>query len=265
MIKTSFHRTLSCKICDQEANYVFNSTILKKYEISYFQCTNCKYLFTEKPFWLEEAYKEPINISDTGLVERNIYLSKITSRVLFYLFDHEGTYLDYGGGYGLYVRLMRDIGFNFLWDDIFTTNLLSKGFEFSNESIELLTCFETFEHLENPIIEIEKMLKISSNILFTTELYPEPMPSPENWWYYALDHGQHISFYNLRTLNFIADKFDLNIYSNGTNLHLFTSKKLNKYIWQMLISKRFLFILDKLMKRKLISKTWTDHIKAKSV
>ncbi len=48
------------------------------------------------------------------------------------------------------------------------------------------------------------MLKISRNILFTTTLLPSPMPQPGTWWYYGLEHGQHISFYSLETLQSIA-------------------------------------------------------------
>lgn len=252
-----------CKICKNQNQFLFNGKILKKYDVSYFQCHHCGFVQTEDPYWITEAYLEPINKSDTGILQRNIDLANKTSRILFYLFDHKKTYLDYGGGYGLFVRLMRDIGFDFRWDDVYTTNLLAKGFEYSDEPIELITSFETFEHFENPMPEIEKMLKISSNILFTTELYPAPIPTPENWWYFALDHGQHISFYNINTLKYIAAKYELNIYSNGSNFHLFTTKKINKYLWRILLSNRFSFILDKFIKRKISSKTWSDHLKAK--
>jgi len=50
--------------------------ILNKYTIDYFHCPNCGFLQTQEPFWLDEAYKDPINISDTGYLSRNIYLSK---------------------------------------------------------------------------------------------------------------------------------------------------------------------------------------------
>lgn len=255
----------TCKICSHEAIYIFNSTILNKYEISYFHCPNCNFLFTEKPYWLEEAYNETINKSDTGILKRNIELAKKTSRVLFYLFDYKKSYLDFGGGYGLFVRLMRDNGIDFFWDDAYTRNLLARGFEYTNEPIELITTFETFEHFENPIKEIEKMLKISPNILFTTDLYPNPIPRPENWWYYALDHGQHISFYSIDTLKYIAAKYNLNLYSNGKYFHLLTSKKINNYLFKTLLLNRLNYISDKWMKYNLKSKTWSDHLNLKRV
>ena len=35
--------------------------------------------------------------------------------------------------------------------------------------VELLTCFETFEHFVDPAIELENLLNISQNILLSTE------------------------------------------------------------------------------------------------
>ena len=107
-------------------------------------------------------------------------------------------FLDYAGGYGVFTRLMRDIGFDFYWHDPYTQNLFANGFEDdlkSNSKFELLTAFEVFEHLVNPKEELEKMLRFSDTIVFSTELMPQEIPDPEEWWYYGFNHGQHISFY----------------------------------------------------------------------
>jgi len=100
---------MKCKICRSNSNKIFNAIIINKYKIDYFKCDNCGFLQVEEPYWLEEAYKSPINDSDTGLLERNIYLSRKVSVILYFLFKKDGNYLDYGGGYGIFTRLMRDI------------------------------------------------------------------------------------------------------------------------------------------------------------
>ena len=108
------------------------------------------------------------------------------------------------------------------------TNLLSRGFEYnmkSKKKAEVLTAFEVFEHLEDPLPEIEKMLTFSNNIFFSTELLPFPIPEPKDYWYYGFDHGQHISFYTPETLLFIARKYGLNYYNLG-NLHLFSDNQI---------------------------------------
>lgn len=212
-----------CKICDSTSNFIFDSIILKKYKIKYYLCPNCGFLQTEEPFWLEESYQEAINSSDTGILQRNYNFSKIVAVLIYYLFDKNSKFLDYAGGYGIFTRLMRDIGFDFYWSDKYAKNLLSQGFE-DNKSNKytLITCFECFEHFKSPLEEIENILKISKNLVFSTSLVHEDIPTPDKWFYYGLDHGQHISFYQKKTLQYIAQKYNLYYHSFNGELHIFT-------------------------------------------
>lgn len=202
----------------------FKAMVLGKYQVCYYHCPQCGFLQTEDPYWLNEAYDDPINVEDTGLLSRNIYFSKTTSLLIFFLFDKNGKFLDYAGGFGVFTRLMRDIGFNFLWHDPMTQNLLARGFEYTDSlsNCELLTSFESFEHFTDPLIEIRKMLSISSNILFSTFLLPSSVPTSD-WWYYQFEHGQHVSFYSKESFQYIANENGLNYYTHGS-LHLFTKK-----------------------------------------
>lgn len=220
---------IRCKVCEAESQNFGKGILLNKYEVDYFQCSNCGFVQTEDPYWLEEAYSDAIASTDIGLVFRNNNLSRKAAHIILNIFDHEAKFLDYGGGYGLFVRMMRDFGFDFYWNDKFCTNLFAKGFEFDesrNDYYELVTAFEVFEHFINPIEEIENILKISQNILFSTEILPPNNPKPGQWWYYSPHDGQHISIYTIKTLSKIADKYDLNFYSDGASLHLLTEKTL---------------------------------------
>ncbi|MEP0861734.1 MAG: class I SAM-dependent methyltransferase [Ignavibacterium sp.] len=218
---------INCKICGNISSLAFTEKVLNKYDVKYFKCNSCEYLFTENPYWLDEAYKSPINISDTGIMMRNIYFSKIVSSIIYFCFDKSAKFLDYAGGYGIFTRLMRDIGFDFYWHDDYTTNLLARGFEKSESRYELITAFEVFEHFYKPVEELEKMLKLSDSILFSTVAIPQEIPS-KDWWYYGFEHGQHISFYSDKTLRTLAEKFGLNFYP-FKNLFLMTKKKLNPF------------------------------------
>ncbi|SVD71223.1 uncharacterized protein METZ01_LOCUS424077, partial [marine metagenome] len=218
-----------CRICSIPVSEVFSSTLLKKYSVKYFQCSQCGYVQTEAPFWLEEAYITSINNSDTGIMMRSFWHRNIASTLIYFLFNQKGQFLDYGGGYGVFVRLMRDAGFEFYWQDKHTENLFAKGFEFSkseNLSIELLTCFEAFEHFVKPAVELENLLCISRNILLSTEFIPDPAPPPSKWWYYGVEHGQHIGFFRKKTFEYLAKKNNLRFYTNGQNIHLLTEKRL---------------------------------------
>ncbi len=248
---------MKCKICQSQSIKKFEAVILKKYEVKYYLCSHCGFLQTEEPYWLEEAYTETINLSDTGIMHRNIRLSKISSVLIYFLFNKTAKYVDFAGGYGIFTRLMRDIGFDFYWHDPYTANLFARGFESHEQKyISLVTAFEAFEHFVEPLNEIRKMLDISNNIFFTTQLLPNPIPEPKQWWYYGLEHGQHISFYSLKTLKYIAQKYGVNLYS-FSGLHLLSEKKRNPLIYKALIIGS-LFGLFPYIKANMKSKMFAD-------
>jgi|TARA_B100000809_G_scaffold52083_1_gene47328 hypothetical protein len=253
-----------CRVCKMQAEDLFSTVVLGKYSVTYCKCSQCGYVQTEEPYWLDEAYNNPINDSDTGMIMRNLWLKNIAVTLIYFLFDKKRKFLDYGGGYGVFVRLMRDVGFDFYWQDKHTENLFAQGFEFSesdNTNVELLTCFEAFEHFADPLAELEKLLTISRNILLSTEFIPEPTPLPDDWWYYSTEHGQHIGFFQKKTFEFLAKKYNLFFYTNGQNIHLFTEIKLlpTSFKFMTKVSKFITPLIQKRMK----SLTWIDSEKLK--
>jgi len=217
-----------CKVCNSDSHYFAKAKILQKYDVNYFQCGNCGFVQTEEPYWLDEAYSEAIAISDVGLVYRNNMMANITGKLLFNYFDHQAKFLDYGGGYGLFTRLMRDQGFDFYWFDKFCQNIFARGFELQKidqGNLEIITAFELFEHLTNPLEALKEIIDLCPNILFSTELLPEDNPTPDKWWYYTPHEGQHISIYTRKSLEILASKYNLQLYTDGKALHLLTRKE----------------------------------------
>lgn len=247
---------MECKICKNLANLAFKTTILDKYQVSFFKCNHCGFLQSEEPYWLEESYVEAINISDTGILARNEYLRKITTTIIHFLFDKKIKILDWGGGYGIMTRMLRDDGLDAYWWDEYAQNIFAKTFiRDKNQHYNLITSFELLEHLPNPLLDIQNMLGFSDNILFSTLLVPQPIP-PKHWWYYGFQHGQHISFYSKSTLEFIAKKYKLH-YVGTNSIHLFSQKKINPLSFYFLI--RFAnYGLYFITKRTLESKTVLD-------
>lgn len=233
---------MKCHICQSELQRFFQTKVLNKYDVSYWQCTYCQFVQTESPYWLDETYSRAIAPSDDGLIFRNLMLAQISKNIINNFFAKQGKFLDFGGGYGVFVRLMRDMRFTFFWQDQFCQNLFADGLEsqhnLQNNSqslqYELVTAWEVFEHFVNPLEEIEQLLKISPNILFSTEILPANNPQPDQWWYYAPKEGQHISIYTIKSLEIIAKKFNLNFYSNGYSIHLLTQKLIDGQLFQKL-------------------------------
>lgn len=225
---------IDCKICGNITDFFSEAVILNKYKIKYFICGNCGFVQTEKPYWFKEAYSDAINYSDIGILKRNLDLLNPTKNVINFYFNKKGSFVDYGGGYGIFVRIMRDKGYKFFWSDKYCDNLFARNFEATGNNYEILTAYEVFEHLENPVDEVSLMFKYSKNILFTTYLLPRNNPKPGEWWYYTPDHGQHISIYSLNSLKIIAEKYSKNFYTNGKNIHLFTDKKIPSLIFKII-------------------------------
>jgi glycosyltransferase involved in cell wall biosynthesis len=219
---------VKCKVCESNSHYFASAKLLQKYDVDYFQCSHCGFVQTEEPYWLNEAYLEAIALSDVGLLYRNNMMANITGNLLFNYFNHEAKFLDYGGGYGIFVRLMRDQGFDFYWQDKYCQNLFATGFELKEKDkseLLLITAFELFEHLIHPLQELEEMLKLAPNLFFSTSLLPDNNPTPDQWWYYTLHEGQHIVIYTRKSLEILAKKYNLKLYTDGSSLHLLTTNK----------------------------------------
>lgn len=252
-----------CKVCKAKTSKLFNKKILGKYDVKYFQCSNCGFIQTEKPHWLEESYSSAITSLDIGLVNRNIQYSNIVEDILYKCFDKKSRFLDFAGGYGMFTRIMRDKGFDFYHEDKHCDNLFAKHFEINDlkkedKKFELITSFELMEHIENPFDELDYIFSMTNSFLFSTELVPSD--DIENWWYLGVEHGQHVSFYTKKCVRKIAKKYDKYYYTNGY-LHLITDKNNLEIFKRINKVEKFwnnFFNNKNEIKKDLISKTQRD-------
>jgi hypothetical protein len=222
---------MNCHICQAHAGKYLETKVLFKYNVTYYRCSECGFIQTEEPYWLPEAYQSAITSLDIGLVYRNLLWAPMVESVIWKWFDPKGPFLDYGGGYGLFVRLMRDRGLPFIRQDNYCENMFAAHFDITDQesaqSYELITAFEVFEHLVNPVETVDQMLQNGKSIFFTTKLMPTPDVTPETWWYFIPETGQHISLYSLESLKRLAKRFGLKLYSDQKDLHLLTHKDIS--------------------------------------
>ncbi len=276
-----------CRLCSGKLKEVFTGKVLTKYDVKYYLCEECSLLQTESPYWLAESYNDSIAVTDTGILLRNNDLVQKTVVTLSALSEANGRreenlpfikrllgkkedsigfgkftapILDYGGGYGLLVRLLRDVGLDAYWYDLYTQNLFAKGFEMKkDEKYSAVIAFEVFEHFPEPLEQIGKIIQDCSPdfLIFSTVLYGENPPE-KDWWYYSFESGQHVAFYSRKTLQWIADKFSLKLYSNGIEFHVLSKKDLPKEKLEAVmknVEKNF-----HSSKRNYDSKTFPDHL-----
>ncbi|TGK24544.1 class I SAM-dependent methyltransferase [Leptospira yasudae] len=268
-----------CRLCGSGATADFHTTLLNRYEVTYYKCQECELIQSEIPFWLQEAYEKAISILDTGIFQRNndnvkkltVLLTEIQSQLfqsknrlkgfLKSRLPFQGKILDYGGGHGVLVRLLRDVGFDCYWYDKYATNDFAGGFEFgANENYDIVLAFELFEHFENPKESVNEILALAKPkiLIFSTLLYGNTTP-PKDWWYYAFEAGQHIAFYNTKTLQKIASLHGYYAFSLVEDLHFLVRKDVKLNFMRL---KRRLQRLDmEFLKAKSLyrSKTIEDH------
>ena len=251
----------NCRVCNAPSKNFANGNVLD-YDIQYFECEKCGYVQTEKPYWLKQAYEEAINVSDTGIMSRNLSNMKIVVVTLIMLGILKGKAVDAAGGYGILVRLLRDYGVNAFWSDSYCSNMVARCFEYEKGKANLVTAFEAFEHFIDPAAELDRLLEIAPNVLFSTTIIPEPTPMPSDWWYYGSEHGQHIGFFKVKTLQRLAKERGKYLVTNGQSYHLITDKPINNKLWKFMIRTRSLtaFLARSMTK----SKTWSDHLYVKN-
>ena len=109
---------------------------------------------------------------DLGGVSRPTLNSVLTKAVINWFFDAGGRFLDFGGGYGVFTRWMRDEGYDFFHYDQHCPNLFALGHEgdiSGSVRYEFVTAFEVFEHLTEPAKTVAQLLSISDSVFFSTE------------------------------------------------------------------------------------------------
>ena len=157
--------------------------------------------------------------------------------------------------------MMRERGYDFFWDDMHTKNIFSQGFEHKKgDFYSGVTAIEVLEHTVDPLNFLSDLLKLSATktVIFTTEICPSPPPDPKSWWYFGLNTGQHISFFQERTLKYMAKILGVHYFRVSQDIHIFTSKKLSLMNLRV-ISGRLSHLADALVKKKLKSKMIVDH------
>lgn len=211
------------------AEKYLDSTIFKERQpVRYFRCGNCNFIQTEQPSWLPQAYSTAIGVMDVGLVARNVALADQVEQFLDRLVPSLESALDFGGGYGMFVRLMRDKGFAFRWSDQYCQNLFAQGFEGAlTGHYDVVTAFEVVEHLPDPAATFSLLGALTDTLIFSTELN-DGVTDFESWWYRAPFGGQHIAFYSEQSLRHLASQLGMT-YSRVPHsmLHVMSRHPLN--------------------------------------
>jgi 2-polyprenyl-6-hydroxyphenyl methylase/3-demethylubiquinone-9 3-methyltransferase len=194
--------------------------------IYYRRCGSCGFLFTDAfDDWNDEQFKTHIyngayySVDPGYIAERPNSNADVVAR-LWGLRKSETRVLDYGGG-----------------NDVFCTALRANGFpvavtydpmvpEYSRRPdgrFDLVTCFETLEHLPDPQAGIAQIVEFVADpglILFTTLLLPADFDTQRlNWWYIGPRNG-HVSIFSRQALTGVWSRYGYKLASFNDNIHL---------------------------------------------
>jgi hypothetical protein len=259
--------SVTCPITGAPMRHVFTQRVLERYDVGYHYSDESGLLRTEKPYWLEEAYRDAIGDTDTGIVNRNLNNSAVLDAVVSALGLQEGRLLDLAGGYGLLTRLMRDKGYDCHTTDKYCTNLFAKAFEPSEGfRADALFAFEVLEHLEDPLTFLTDAFSAwgCRTIVFSTLTFSGGIP-PADWWYYSFAGGQHIAFYQTRTLALLAERLQCDYVMLDAGLHIITDRPVGTFARFVLTKgthRRWYGALVR-RRRRARSLTWQDHLRMK--
>jgi hypothetical protein len=174
--------------------------------VQFRRCTVCGFLFTEcYDDWTEAEFKHFIYNGDyiridpdyaerrprdqAGMIIKQFHVDRARLRML-----------DYGGGSGLLSRHLRNAGFTTAEAfDPFTPEFSLRP----HGRFDVITCFETLEHLTDPLAQIDDMVDMLSDVgvvLFSTLLQPADITGRGmSWWYIGPRNG-HVSLFTEASL-----------------------------------------------------------------
>jgi hypothetical protein len=226
---TEIDTNRACRLCGERTEMLFNARVLGKHDVAYHECSACGSLQTDAPFWLAEAYASGhLSSSDAGAVVRNLYGQAYVYTIARALrLAQNATVLDFGGGNGLFCRLLRDIGFEARRLDTFAVNDFAQTFDDNGATYDIVCAFEVVEHFANPSNELLRIFtRAQELVIISTQIYDK---QGREWWYLVPESGQHVFFYSSRAMRNIATKFGFYYFQHG-ELHIFSRKPLTKKV-----------------------------------
>jgi SAM-dependent methyltransferase len=209
-----------CKICDSPAPLYgvvdFNKCCeeargfrlpLSGVPIYYRRCPTCGFLFTDAfDDWSEDQFKAHIYNDDYHLVDPDYRTGRPSTNAaavvqLWGAIKANTRVLDYGGGNGTFCAALRQHGFPLA---VTYDPMVPDYAQRPPGKFDLVTCFETLEHLPDPVAGISALVESVAEpglVFYSTLVQPDNLDDRGGlaWWYAGPRNG-HISLFTRQSL-----------------------------------------------------------------
>ena len=209
-----------CPLCNSNLTESFHRDSYREY----LKCGNCDFVFVSKIYHLSELDERARYDSHNNNPEDDRY-RKVLSQLLNPLQERiskGASGLDFGSGPGPTLSLMlKEYGYSVdLYDKFYAKN----DIVFENQ-YDFITASEVVEHLRQPLVELSRLmglLKSNGVLAIMTQIL---MPQIDfDQWYYKNDLS-HIGFFSEKALNFLAEKWQAELYMPSERVLMFKKNK----------------------------------------
>jgi hypothetical protein len=206
---------MNCPLCQSSLTTFKN--------IQFYDCGTCGALVRDALYYLspEEEKKHYLkhnnDVNDSGYQN---FVSPLTNQVIQHQLSSE-IGLDFGSGTGPIVsKILSDNGFTIYQYDLY----FEPDVERLKTHYDYIVCSEVWEHFQQPFREIEQltsMLHPAGKLFVMTLLYDDAIDFES--WHYRLD-VTHVFIYRKKTMEYIAEQFDLELLFITDRIIIFKSK-----------------------------------------
>jgi len=216
-MNTPKHKNV-CMICEGET-YRLNDPQIR---VTYSVCKACGFTYKNRAHHLSLTEEKTQYDSHQNTMENEGYKTMferfIEESITPYI--KEGKALDFGSGPGpVLYELLKIKGFKASHYDPF----YHKDFSVFDETYDLITSTEVFEHLNTPLKtlnHISALLEKGGMLAIMTSLRPKDDETFLKWWYRR--DLTHVSFFTLKAIKALINPYPLRlIYTNEKNYFVF--------------------------------------------
>jgi 2-polyprenyl-6-hydroxyphenyl methylase/3-demethylubiquinone-9 3-methyltransferase len=197
--------------------------------VYYERCVDCEFVFTRffdaftPRMWTDYIYNPEYDEIDPDYISKRPHQNAgYAPRALAKFWKPGSKGCDFGGGNGLFARLMSNSGMAFTSIDPYGTN---QGHD-TGQRYQAITAFEVLEHVVDPVSTLRSITNLGDPdgffVLASTFAVPKTVrPGQLATWWYAAPRNGHVSLYSTGAFKVLAHQNGLTYLEVTPKTHLF--------------------------------------------